>query len=66
MSTLRSRYFHCFRDGSHKSICRSCGATVYSQKNEIDLAVTEDQHVCNREDMYFFRVGYLESLPNGP
>jgi Fe2+ or Zn2+ uptake regulation protein len=67
MSMLRSRYFHCFRDGSHNtSICRNCGATVSSEKDEINLAETEDQHVCDREDIYFFLVGYLELLPSGP
>jgi hypothetical protein len=66
MSTLRKLYFHGFRDGLHNSICRNCFETVSSKKNEIDLAKAEDRHVCNPDDVYFFRVGYLEVLPNGP
>jgi hypothetical protein len=66
MSMLRSRYFHSFRDGSHRSICRNCFETVSSKKNEIDLAQAEDRHICNPDDVYFFQVGYLESSPNAP
>jgi hypothetical protein len=56
MSTGSLDYIHCFRNGAHDSVCRTCFKTISSQLWESDLARDEEIHLCKPEHVYLFRL----------
>jgi hypothetical protein len=61
MSAMHRLFVHCFRYSKHESICRNCFMTVASQRDENDLAVAEQLHICNPEHLWS-RLTYLGLL----
>ncbi len=52
-------------DGSHRSICAACHATVATTKNEEDLRPLEVGHVCDPIRLYQVSEGAVR-LPDIP